>query len=65
MRVSKGIRPASLLRGRGRAIIRPAITTAEAIRAQRFATPAIPDPGRMTVATSTSGPVIWSGIRWT
>ncbi|MGZ3334727.1 MAG: hypothetical protein ACXWOV_05870 [Isosphaeraceae bacterium] len=53
-----GIKPASRRRGRRTATSQPAITTPEKTKAHKFASRSTPAVRRMTVATSTTGPVI-------
>jgi hypothetical protein len=59
----RGIKPASLRRGRPRETIQPAKMVPDDSPAQRFAAAIAPAVGLITVAYSTRGPIIWSGMR--
>ena len=63
-RVRRGINPASRRRGRRNACPQPIKITPVPREAQRFAATTAAGERPRVVATSTSGPVIWSGIRW-
>ena len=62
--VTEPTSPANRRRGMRRVLIQPRMITPVAATAQRLASPAMVEERPKTVATSTRGPVVWSGSRW-